>query len=54
MEERINVTEITRERLENYREYLNDEERSQATIEKYLRDVRSFQKDVYKRQIWNC
>ncbi len=48
MEERINVTEITRERLENYREYLNDEERSQATIEKYLRDVRSFQKYLYQ------
>ena len=32
------------ELLEEYREYLWDEERSRATVEKYLRDVKVFMK----------
>ena len=35
---------LTPEMLEPYREYLMDEERSRATVEKYLRDVRKFLK----------
>ena len=41
MTERKNM-EITDEMLAGYREYLRDEERSQATVEKYLRDVKAF------------
>ena len=33
---------ITEEMILGYREYLQDEERSPATVEKYLRDVRAF------------
>ena len=33
---------LTPEMLEPYREYLMDEERSRATVEKYLRDARKF------------
>ena len=36
------IMELTPEILEPYREYLMDEERSRATVEKYLRDVRKF------------
>ena len=36
---RMRITELT---LEEYRGYLQDEERSSATVEKYLRDVRKF------------
>ena len=36
------IMELTQEMLEPYREYLMDEERSRATVEKYLRDVRKF------------
>ena len=39
MEER----RITEAILENYGRYLKEEERSRNTIEKYLRDIRSFQ-----------
>ena len=35
----MRITELT---LEEYRGYLQDEERSSATVEKYLRDVRKF------------
>ena len=42
MEERKNV-KITEKLLQEYREYLLDEERSTATVEKYLRDVKKFQ-----------
>ena len=35
----MRITELT---LEEYRGYLQDEERSGATVEKYLRDVRKF------------
>ena len=42
MEERKNVR-ITEKLLQEYREYLLDEERSTATVEKYLRDVKKFQ-----------
>ena len=38
------IMELTPEMLEPYREYLMDEERSRATVEKYLRDVRKFLK----------
>ncbi|MBS5065197.1 MAG: site-specific integrase, partial [Hungatella hathewayi] len=41
MEERKNVN-LTDEMLGKYRDYLRDEERSSATIEKYVRDVRRF------------
>ncbi len=33
---------LTEKRLEQYREYLQSEERSQATVEKYVRDVKQF------------
>ena len=33
---------ITKKSLENYESFLRQEEKSQATVEKYLRDVRSF------------
>ncbi|EHI60264.1 tyrosine-type recombinase/integrase [Hungatella hathewayi] len=41
MEERKNMN-LKEEMLYGYREYLRDEERSLATVEKYLRDVRAF------------
>ena len=41
MRQRKNV-KITKEMLETYRDYLQDEERSGATVEKYLRDVKAF------------
>lgn len=41
MEERKNV-KLLNEMLDNYRGYLEDEERSKATVEKYLRDVKAF------------
>lgn len=34
--------ELTAERIRQFRSYLMQEEKSQATVEKYLRDVRSF------------
>lgn len=34
--------ELTAERIRQFRSYLLQEEKSQATVEKYLRDVRSF------------
>ena len=33
---------VSKDMLPAYREYLRDEERSQATVEKYLRDVKAF------------
>jgi len=41
MRQRKNV-KITNEMLDTYRKYLQDEERSRATVEKYLRDVKAF------------
>ena len=41
MRERKNVN-ATNEMLDTYRKYLQDEERSRATVEKYLRDVKAF------------
>lgn len=41
MEKRKNVN-LLNEMLDNYRGYLEDEERSKATVEKYLRDVKAF------------
>ncbi len=41
MEKRKKVN-ITKETLDLYRKYLQDEEKSQATVEKYVRDVRAF------------
>ena len=43
MEERKNVNLITDEMICRYGNYLREEERSRATVEKYLRDVRKFQ-----------
>lgn len=42
MKIRKNVIHITDIILEEYKRYLLDEERSQATVEKYIRDVRKF------------
>ena len=42
MRKRKNVISITERQLEEYEEYLKDEERSRATVEKYLRDIRKF------------
>lgn len=38
---------ITKELIENYREYLFEEEKANATIEKYIRDVTAF-------ALWLC
>ena len=42
MEERKNMNFITDEVLNRYEQYLKEEERSRATVEKYLRDVKKF------------
>ncbi|MBS5063954.1 MAG: tyrosine-type recombinase/integrase [Hungatella hathewayi] len=42
MKERKNVDNITNEEIEEYELHLRGEERSQATVEKYLRDVKKF------------
>ncbi|MBS5066104.1 MAG: tyrosine-type recombinase/integrase [Hungatella hathewayi] len=42
MRKRKNVIDVTERQLEEYEEYLEDEERSRATVEKYLRDIRKF------------
>ena len=47
MEERKNVNDITDEVLTAYEQYLREEERSRATVEKYLRDVRKFREYLY-------
>ena len=50
MNKRKNLT-ISKEMLPAYREYLRDEERSRATVEKYLRDVRVFLEYVGENQV---
>ena len=50
MNKRKNLT-ISKEMLPAYREYLQDEERSRATVEKYLRDVRVFLEYVGENQV---
>ena len=40
--ERKIMDNITEEHLKQYEQYLKGEERSQATVEKYLRDIRKF------------
>ncbi|MBS5065195.1 MAG: tyrosine-type recombinase/integrase [Hungatella hathewayi] len=42
MKERKNVKLMTEEILDRFKQYLREEERSRATVEKYLRDVRKF------------
>ena len=42
MEERKNMNFITDEMMNRYEQYLKEEERSRATVEKYLRDVKKF------------
>ena len=42
--EKRKIMTVMDEMLEEYREYLWDEERSRATVEKYLRDVKLFMK----------
>lgn len=42
MRKRKNVMNVTERQMEEYEEYLKDEERSRATVEKYLRDIRKF------------
>lgn len=43
--------ELTAERIRQFRSYLLQEEKSQATVEKYLRDVRSFALFLKKRPV---
>ena len=43
MNVRKNMGFLTEELLGQYERYLKEEERSRATVEKYLRDVRKFQ-----------
>ena len=50
MNKRKNLT-ISKEMLPAYREYLRDEERSRATVEKYLRDVKVFLEYVGENQV---
>ena len=50
MNKRKNLT-ISKDMLPAYREYLRDEERSRATVEKYLRDVRVFLEYVGENQV---
>ena len=49
MRERKNVN-ATNEMLDTYRKYLQDEERSRATVEKYLRDVKAFVEYLDRRE----
>ncbi len=42
---------ITKRTIENYRTYLIDEEKSKATIEKYVRDIAAFSKWIGEKQI---
>ena len=42
MEERNNMNFFTNEMIDKYGQYLKEEERGRATVEKYLRDVRKF------------
>ena len=42
MKDRKNVKLVTEEILDRFKQYLREEERSRATVEKYLRDVRKF------------
>ena len=42
MKERKNVKLVTEEILDRFKQYLREEERSRATVEKYLWDVRKF------------
>ncbi len=42
MNVRKNMGFLTEELLGQYERYLKEEERSRATVEKYLRDVRKF------------
>ena len=43
--------EISTEIIRSYQKYLMEEEKSQATIEKYIRDVRVFAYCVGKREL---
>lgn len=38
------MSKITQEQIDAYRQYLLEEEKSEATIKKYLRDIESFEK----------
>ncbi len=49
MEERRNVKNLTDKELTAYEQYLREEERSRATVEKYLRDVRKFRDYICER-----
>lgn len=42
---------ITKELIENYREYLFEEEKANATIEKYIRDVTAFALWLCRREV---
>ena len=47
----IDVKVITNEIIKNFENYLYEEERSDNTIEKYLRDVRAFYKNVGNKEL---
>ena len=50
------MKEVTRERMDAFREYLINEEKSEATVSKYLHDVAVFAEwmgeRVWKRSWW--
>ena len=48
MEQRKNMNYITEELLKQYGQYLKEEERSRATVEKYVRDVRKFEDYLHR------
>ena len=48
MEQRKNMNCITEEMLKQYGQYLKEEERSRATVEKYVRDVRKFEDYLHR------
>ena len=45
------MRQISQEKIESYRRYLFEEEKSKFTIEKYLRDVKSFTEWNFNREI---
>lgn len=45
------MKEINQEKIESYRQHLIEEEKSKSTIEKYLRDIKSFTEWNFNRKI---
>lgn len=46
--------EITQNTLDAFERYLQEDEKSKATIEKYLRDVRHFMEYANGKKLINC